>query len=100
MHAYAAGFYARTGGAADFRSLDETALLAVGVLLEEWADMVLGKTGHEVFLEGKKRKADEDKADKEKEKEEVEAAARKSRKRQRRKRRKVIHESGEGSIDG
>lgn len=35
-----------------FRSMDDTALLAVGILLEEAADEVLGETGDMVFVEG------------------------------------------------
>lgn len=52
VHAYASMFYGRRGGKADFRSLDETALMAVGVLLEEWADGLLGRSGEGVFVEG------------------------------------------------
>lgn len=52
VHAYASNFYGRKGGKADFRSLDETALMAVGVLLEEWADDLLGNGGEGVFVEG------------------------------------------------
>lgn len=105
MHAYAAGFYGRTGGTADFGSLDETALVAVGVLLEEWAEVVLGKKGHEVFVEGERRNADNGDADMEKEKEvedemDVEVVAEESREERRRKRRKVTRESDEGNTDG
>lgn len=52
VHAYASIFYGRRGGKADFRSLDETALMAVGVLLEEWADGLLGRSGEGAFVEG------------------------------------------------
>lgn len=52
VHAYASIFYGRRGGKADFRSLDESALMAVGVLLEEWADDLLGRGGEGVFVEG------------------------------------------------
>lgn len=66
VHGYAAGFYeaaaaereakgraARLGGRlADERSMDETALLAFGVLLEEAAREALGKNGDLVFTEG------------------------------------------------
>ena len=48
IHAYASDFYARAmpdGGKSDFKSLDETALLAMGILLEEAAAEALGKTG-------------------------------------------------------
>ena len=36
----------------DFESLDETALLAVGILMEEMAGDVLGETGDMAFVEG------------------------------------------------
>lgn len=66
MHGYAAGFYeavagkhermgetGRLGGRlADERSMDETALLAFGILLEEAAREALGKNGDLVFTEG------------------------------------------------
>lgn len=55
IHTYASDFYGRsTGnrGAADFESLDETALLALGILLEEMAGHVLGDTGDLAFVEG------------------------------------------------
>ena len=55
VHAYASDFYGRAvkgRGAVDFESLDETALLAVGVLMEEMAGEVLGETGDMAFVEG------------------------------------------------
>lgn len=52
VHAYASMFYGRRGGKADFLSLDETALIAVGVLLEERVDSLLGRSGEGVFVEG------------------------------------------------
>ena len=47
LHAYAADFYGRTDGPgdSDFKSLDETALLAMGILLEEAAHEAVGKSG-------------------------------------------------------
>ena len=36
----------------DFESMDETALLALGILLEEMAEYVLGDTGDLAFAEG------------------------------------------------
>lgn len=50
---YAADFYAaeREAGA-DYRSLDETALLALGVLMEELCREQLGEGGDLVFTEG------------------------------------------------
>ena len=55
IHAYASDFYGRAvkgRGKVDFESLDETALLAAGILLEEMARDALGKTGHLAFVEG------------------------------------------------
>ena len=54
VHAYASDFYAAAtpdNGSCDFRSMDETALLAIGVLLEEAAVEVLGETGDMVLVE-------------------------------------------------
>lgn len=55
IHAYASDFYANAtpdGGKHDFQSLDETALLAMGILLEEAAAAALGKTGDLALVEG------------------------------------------------
>lgn len=55
LHCYASDFYARAtvdGGSADWRSLDETALIALGILVEEATRDVLGQTGDLVFTEG------------------------------------------------
>ena len=55
IHAYASDFYGRAvkgKGMVDFESLDETALLAVGILMEEMAGDVLGETGDMAFVEG------------------------------------------------
>ena len=55
VHAYASDFYTRATknkGAVDFESLDETALLGLGILLEEMAGHVLGDTGDLAFVEG------------------------------------------------
>ncbi|KAM0721771.1 hypothetical protein Q7P37_002696 [Cladosporium fusiforme] len=53
IHAYASDFYASTsdGGKLDFKSLDETALLAMGILLEEAAAEAVGKTGDLALVE-------------------------------------------------
>lgn len=54
IHAYASDFYAHAtadGGKSDFKSLDETALLAMGILLEEAAAEALGKTGDLALVE-------------------------------------------------
>ena len=55
IHAYASDYYSRTfgeGAVVDFHSLDETALLCLGILLEEMADEVLGETRDLAFTEG------------------------------------------------
>jgi hypothetical protein len=54
VHAYTADFYSmatRDKGQCDFRSLDETALIALGVLLEETATEVLEETGDMALVE-------------------------------------------------
>lgn len=58
LHCYASDFYARAtpdGGTADWRSMDETALLAMGILMEEVCRESLGETGDLVFTEGETR---------------------------------------------
>lgn len=54
VHAYASDFYARTTpdqGRTDCQSLDGTALIALGILLEEAAAEVIGETGDLAFVE-------------------------------------------------
>jgi hypothetical protein len=54
LHRYASDFYSKATpdkGQIDFQSLDETALLALGILLEETAALHLGDTGHSAFIE-------------------------------------------------
>lgn len=54
VHAYTSYFYATSVGAGadrDWCSMDETALLALGVLLEELAAGVLGETGDVALTE-------------------------------------------------
>lgn len=54
IHAYVSDFYASStedGGTFDFRSLDETALIAIGILLEEAVKETLGQNGDMVFVE-------------------------------------------------
>ena len=54
VHAYASDFYSTATndkGRCDFRSLNETALLAMGILLEEAAVEVLGENGDMVLVE-------------------------------------------------
>ncbi|MCJ1400696.1 hypothetical protein MMC11_003904 [Xylographa trunciseda] len=55
LHVYISEFYALATadeGQTDFRSMDETALLALSILLEEASKGILGKRGHLVFVEG------------------------------------------------
>ncbi|KAI9756513.1 MAG: hypothetical protein M1815_003384 [Lichina confinis] len=56
IHAYASDYYARAtrarGRAGDWYSMDETALLALGVLLEEACLLSLGDTGDLALVEG------------------------------------------------
>lgn len=62
VHAYTSDFYERAtpdGGHGDFQSMDETALIAMGVLLEEMAKEAIGKTGDLVLVEGEEILDDE-----------------------------------------
>jgi len=55
LHAYASDFYrsaTTSRGKRDWRSMDETALLALGILLEETAAELLGETGDLALVEG------------------------------------------------
>ena len=45
-------------GLGDMRSMDETALLAMGILLEEAVKHSLGENGHLVFVEGEPDEVD------------------------------------------
>lgn len=54
VHSYASDFYSLATsdrGAYDYRSLDETALIAMGILLEEAVRAALGENGDMVFVE-------------------------------------------------
>jgi UAF complex subunit Rrn10 len=54
IHAYASDFYTAAThdkGKHDFKTLNDTALLAMGILLEEAANEVLGETGDMVLVE-------------------------------------------------
>ncbi|TKA74386.1 hypothetical protein B0A55_04512 [Friedmanniomyces simplex] len=65
IHAYAADYYnhtSKTPGNVDIRSLDETALLAVGILLEEASAHALGTTGDLAFVESSEAVVGEDPA--------------------------------------
>jgi hypothetical protein len=58
LHCYTSDFYSRAtadGGRGDWRSMDETALLALGILMEEVCRETLGETGDMVFTEGELR---------------------------------------------
>lgn len=55
LHCYTSYFYAHAtadGGSGDWRSLDETALLGLGILMEEITRHALGQTGDLVLTEG------------------------------------------------
>jgi hypothetical protein len=55
IHAYSSDFYAHATaerGQGSWHTMDETALLAMGILLEEAAKESLGETGDMVFVEG------------------------------------------------
>ena len=55
LHSYSSDFYSRATadrGAGDWKSLDETALIALGVLMEEASRDILGQTGDLVFTAG------------------------------------------------
>lgn len=51
MHRYAAEFFGRTGKKKHLKFMDETALLALGILLEETIKEKLGEKGYLAFLE-------------------------------------------------
>ncbi|PVH80635.1 hypothetical protein DL98DRAFT_418109 [Cadophora sp. DSE1049] len=55
LHCYTSDFYSRAtidGGSGDWKSMDETALIALGILMEEASLASLGKTGDLAFTEG------------------------------------------------
>jgi hypothetical protein len=63
LHCYTSDFYSRAtadGGRGDWRSMDETALLAMGILMEEVCRETLGDTGDIVFTEGTPQDGDRD----------------------------------------
>ncbi|KAL8813142.1 MAG: hypothetical protein Q9200_000490 [Gallowayella weberi] len=54
LHTYSSDFYGNTlakKAVVDFRSMDETALMCMGLLLEEYVQSILGETGDLVFVE-------------------------------------------------
>lgn len=99
IHTYASDFYSRATidrGQVDFSSMDGSALLALGILLEEAAEYVLGTTGDMVFVEGKRMDPDgvlQGFSEGQTMARETSAAARKSGDTRRGKRRKVRHPS-------
>lgn len=55
LHCYTSDFYSHAAvnaGGGDWRSMDETALIALGILMEEAVRGSLGETGDLVFTEG------------------------------------------------
>ncbi|KAF2405470.1 hypothetical protein EJ06DRAFT_468074 [Trichodelitschia bisporula] len=55
LHQYASDFYSLSKlkhREVSYGSLDETAMLAMGILIEEAAEMALGETGHSSLIEG------------------------------------------------
>jgi len=61
-------------GEVNFSSMDETALLALGILLEEAAEEVLGERGDMVFVEGEETEKTQERKDLQTEAMEVEVA--------------------------
>ena len=97
IHTYASDFYSRATmdkGQVDFSSMDGSALLALGVLLEEAAEHILGATGDMVFVEGKRKDSDDavqDVPEDRRRLREISAAAQRSAETRRGKKRKVRH---------
>ncbi|KAH1291166.1 hypothetical protein KXX11_000247 [Aspergillus fumigatus] len=63
IHAYTADFYDHATidrGQDDYQSMDETALIAMGILMEEMAREALGETGDLVLVEGEELSTDDD----------------------------------------
>ncbi|KAF2474820.1 uncharacterized protein BDR25DRAFT_215356 [Lindgomyces ingoldianus] len=63
LHAYISNFYARSDERVNqkaWKSMDETALIALGILVEENMREILGETGHLAFLEGADSEEDGD----------------------------------------
>lgn len=62
-HAYISKLYSRThkhGAQKAWRCMDETALIAFGILIEETAKELLGETGDFAFTEAAEEEEDED----------------------------------------
>ncbi|KAI5283495.1 hypothetical protein KEM54_002089 [Ascosphaera aggregata] len=65
IHTYVSDFYASVipnGERISLHSMDHTALIAFGILLEETATSALGETGDMVFVEGVEEGSDQDAA--------------------------------------
>lgn len=63
IHAYAADYYeyaTEDNGKDDHQTMDETALLALGILIEEMAKEELGETGDLALVEGQELSEEED----------------------------------------
>ncbi|KAJ5095902.1 hypothetical protein NUU61_005258 [Penicillium alfredii] len=63
IHAYAADYYeyaTEDHGQDDYHSMDETALIAMGILVEEMAQEALGDTGDLVLVEGQELSDEEE----------------------------------------
>ena len=63
LHTYTSEYYSKAlgiQGDVSYESMEETALLAVGLLLEEAAGHILGETGDMVFVEGEEISEPED----------------------------------------
>ncbi|KAJ5384915.1 hypothetical protein N7517_002826 [Penicillium concentricum] len=63
IHAYAADYYeyaTADNGKDDHQTMDETALLAIGILIEEMAKEELGETGDLALVEGEELSEEED----------------------------------------
>ncbi|KAL8795352.1 MAG: hypothetical protein Q9182_007541, partial [Xanthomendoza sp. 2 TL-2023] len=61
VHTYSSDFYGRAlpkKAVVDFGSMDETALMCMGLLLEEYVQSILGETGDLVFVETGEEKED------------------------------------------
>lgn len=63
IHAYTADLYDHATidrGQDDYQSMDETALIAMGILMEEMAREALGETGDLVLVEGEELSTDDE----------------------------------------
>ncbi|KAE8354534.1 hypothetical protein BDV28DRAFT_156121 [Aspergillus coremiiformis] len=66
IHAYSADYYdyaTADHGHDDYQSMDETALIAMGILMEEMAKESLGETGDLVLVEGEEIRSEADRSE-------------------------------------